>query len=381
MRPLRWDDGTRWDDPNARWGDDGSYVLEPGDPGYVVPPPDPEALPKPKPNHRTMSSNATPTNRIILTSLAHNIHDGQVTYAASVGLLHHLAPGMLAALKNLEGDPAAPAGSAANKGSQLTYRQCVDATGAAEAALRTLSDGPVKTWLDGYRKILEGMHGRRSNSEWQTAGFPPGSTAVPRGHNARQALLNAARSFIGASPGYEATLPQPGGTPLEINANTALALHTQMQTAKTLINTSEAAQVAAKGVRDADVDALFEEVSETIAELRDLLAEDDARWESFGLNIPANPNPPLGVASLTITPAGTGRELLTWPYAVRAEYYRVFVKRGGVDADFINLADAKDLEYTLKDLAPGSTLAAYIVPANDGGQGPASPTVTKVVGG
>jgi hypothetical protein len=38
MRTIHFDDGTRWDDPNARWGDP-SYLLEPGDPGYVAPVP------------------------------------------------------------------------------------------------------------------------------------------------------------------------------------------------------------------------------------------------------------------------------------------------------------------------------------------------------
>ena len=38
MRPVNYDDGTRWDDPNFHWGDP-SYVLEPGDPGYIAPPP------------------------------------------------------------------------------------------------------------------------------------------------------------------------------------------------------------------------------------------------------------------------------------------------------------------------------------------------------
>ncbi len=36
MKTLRWDDGHKWDDKNSRWGDP-SYVLEPGDPGYVPP--------------------------------------------------------------------------------------------------------------------------------------------------------------------------------------------------------------------------------------------------------------------------------------------------------------------------------------------------------
>ena len=54
MRPIRWDDGTRWDDPNARWGSP-SYVLEPGDPGYIAPP---GTLPPPSTKKkRIMSSN------------------------------------------------------------------------------------------------------------------------------------------------------------------------------------------------------------------------------------------------------------------------------------------------------------------------------------
>ena len=36
MRIAHWDEGLTWDDPNLRWGDP-SYLLEPGDPGYVPP--------------------------------------------------------------------------------------------------------------------------------------------------------------------------------------------------------------------------------------------------------------------------------------------------------------------------------------------------------
>jgi hypothetical protein len=133
-------------------------------------------------------------------------------------------------------------------------------------------------------------------------------------------------------------------------------------------------------VHDADIDALFDEVSSTISELEDLLEPTDPRWEIFGLNIPANPNPPEGVATLSVTTAGTGRELAAWPYAVRAEDYRVFLKRVGVDTEFINVADPHDLEYTVRDLTPGSTIEIYVVPINDGGAGAASPTLSKVVG-
>lgn len=378
MRPIRWDDGTRFDDPNARWGDP-AMMLEPGDPGYVLPPPPVSPVTSPL-TRKTMSSNATPANRIVLSALARTIYAGQLTHAASVGLLHHLPPRMDGTLKKLDGDPAAAPLSAANKGSQLVYRDCVDATGDAEAALRVLSDTTAKAWLEGYRKIMEGVHGKKASAGWTAAGFPQGSTAVPRNHDARLLLLNDARAYLVAHPTYEATLPQPSGPALAITAAEALARQTQMQAAKTLVATRSAEQAACKNFRDADVDGLFAEVSGTISELDDLLSDTDPRWEVFGLNIPANPNPPLGVASLAITAAGSGRELLAWPYAVRAVYYRVFLKQVGVDADFVNVADPQDLEYTLKNLTPGASIQAYVVPMNAAGAGAASPTVTKVVG-
>ena len=127
----------------------------------------------------------------------------------------------------------------------------------------------------------------------------------------------------------------------------------------TLINTRTTVQETCKQARDADVKALYAEVSSTIAELRDLLSDTDPRWELFGLNIPANPNPPEGVTTFTLTSAGTGRELGQWSYAVRAEYYRMFLQRVGVDADFANVEDPRDLEFTLKGLTPGTVIKGH----------------------
>jgi hypothetical protein len=38
MKIAYYNSGIRWDDPNLRWGSP-SYILEPGDPGYVPPSP------------------------------------------------------------------------------------------------------------------------------------------------------------------------------------------------------------------------------------------------------------------------------------------------------------------------------------------------------
>jgi hypothetical protein len=143
-------------------------------------------------------------------------------------------------------------------------------------------------------------------------------------------------------------------------------------------------------VRDADVAGLYDEVSATIAELRNLLSVTDPRWELFGLSIPANPTVPEGVGSLTVTAAGVGRLLVAWSYAVRAEYYRVFRKRVEVDDEAVNVAYPRDLEYTLKDLTPGTTVEVFVVPMNGaggggfadgGGRGAVTRSGTRVLGG
>lgn len=58
----------------------------------------------------------------MLTALARRIHQGQTSIGVAVGLHHHTAATMNAAILKLTGDPAALAGSAESKGSQLLYR-------------------------------------------------------------------------------------------------------------------------------------------------------------------------------------------------------------------------------------------------------------------
>ena len=375
MRPLRWDDGTRWNDPNARWSDP-SYVLEPGDPGYVNTSPATGANPNKKGN-RTM--NETPENQRVLLAVAKKIRAGAATLQDVIGLHHHRDTTLTTAILKLEGDPTAAPGSNANKGSQLVYKSCEDAAKDARSALKALSDGTVKNLLSAYRDVLERIHGKKHNAGWAAAGFTD-VVSVPREHDKRQSLLAAMRSYLAANAGYEASLPQPGGTPLAVTAAAALALGTTFQAAFDLINSSEAEQANCKNARDADKKGLFDEVSGTIKELNGLLAADDPRWENFGLNIPANPNPPEPVTAVTLTAVGTGREELAWTAATRATYYRLFVKVDGVDTDFRFLKRDSDLDHTLTDLTPGTTISAYVIAANPGGEAIASPTVTKVVG-
>lgn len=144
------------------------------------------------------------------------------------------------------------------------------------------------------------------------------------------------------------------------NAGTNVTLDDLLAAAFDLINSSEAEQANCKNGRDADKKGLFDEVSGTIKELSSLLSADDPRWENFGLNIPANPNPPEPVTAVTLTAVGTGREELAWTAATRATYYRLLVKVDGVDTDFRFVKRDSDLDHTLTDLTPGTTISGMV---------------------
>lgn len=379
MKTLTWDSGVSWDDPNARWGDP-SYVLEPGDPGYINTGLAPGSQ-KSKTKSTTMSaSNETPRNQKILLAVSRQIIAGMTVLQDTIDLHHHRDTTLGPAMKKLAGDSAAGFGTNANKGSQLVFKELDGSLDAANAAVVALSDGEVKTWLTGYRKVIEGLHGKSLNAGWQAAGFTFEGTQVPRSHDDRQTLLETARAYLAAHPTYEVNLPQLSGPPLAITAAKALALNTDMTTARTVVNTKSAEQELAKNLRDGDYQALYKEVSDTIGELHDQLEDDDPRWEQFGLNIPANPNPPERATGLTLTSAGPGRETAEWQHARRATRYRIFLKIAGVDTEFKSVGSAEDLDFTLKGLTPGATISVYIIAANDAGEADASEIATKVVG-
>ncbi len=58
----------------------------------------------------------------------------------------------------------------------------------------------------------------------------------------------------------------------------------------------------------------------------------------------------------------------------------LFLKQVGIDPEFINVDAPKDLDHVLKGLTPGTTIAVFVRAHNAAGDGPASPSITKVVG-
>lgn len=93
MRIIRYDDGTRWGDPNARWGNP-SYLLEPGDPGYT--PPAASNQPKPKRRMQVTRNSYFPSKLSEMVLWLTNFKNKLPGYAATLGLSAGVATALVA---------------------------------------------------------------------------------------------------------------------------------------------------------------------------------------------------------------------------------------------------------------------------------------------
>ena len=338
-----WDTGT-WD--SGFWD-------EPAAPLFPIAPPK-----KRKTNRRTMASNPTPDNPDILRALADRLADGCHTHEVTIGILQNKEASIRAAIAALV---AADLDLGIKKHAVSTAYDEVQV--ADDAGLVVLTNCKLR---------LGQKLGQRWSSAWEPTGFPSGSTAVPRTQDERFALLGALKAYFTAVPANESA---------EMGATAALcdAAQTTLSDKRQAVVDAEVALNAAFAVRTAAIDALRKRVRGLINELESLIADDDLRWEAFGLNIPANPSAPEPVTSVTAATLGNGRVEVSWPYATRATRYRVETFITGVDTEWQNKASAKDLEVILKGFTAAQVVKIRIIAFNDGGDAAPSPETQVTV--
>ncbi|MEZ5387708.1 MAG: hypothetical protein R3F13_19540 [Prosthecobacter sp.] len=339
-----WDSGS-WD--SGSWDQPSSPPIFPTAP-----------KPKRKLNRRTMASNPTPDNPDVLRALADRMADGCATYEGAIGILQNTEAAMRAAIAALS-----------TTETQLGFKKLELST--ANAALEAADEGNI-TCINNCKLRLKQLLGERWSTAWEPTGFPDNSTKLPTTQDKRFTLLDALKNYFTTMPASESA---------DMGATAALctAAWTAMSDARQGVADAADAQTTALAARDDAVRALRKRVRGLISELETLIADDDPRWEAFGLNIPANPAAPEGIATLTLTTPAAGKIHAEWSYATRMSGTRLLTKRIGLDDDFVNSGTADGLEKTLSGFTAGQTVEIKAVPYNDGGDGPASPTQSIVV--
>lgn len=336
-----WDEGS-WDSGN--WDDPGSVTTLPAK--------------KPKLNRRTMASNPTPDDDAIALALTEDLADGCDALEVTLGIKQNTEAVMRAALA---------AGSAA----RLAYPVAVQVVRDRTEDLR-VTDEAGKTVITNCQLRLSKLFGKSYTSQWGTAGFPNQSVAVPGTQDGRFTLLNALRLYFTANPASESV-------DMEATAAICLTAHTAISNARQALNAAVTAETDALSARKAAMKSLRKRIRGLIDEIGTLIAEDDARYETFGLNVPANPTAPLGIADLTVTAAGGGKIHAAWTYATRMTGTRLRTMRQGIDNDWVNAGTADGLEKTLEGFTAGQVVDVQVIPYNDGGDGPGSPVRTVTV--
>lgn len=304
-----------------------------------------------------MASNPTPEDRAVLVALAEDLADGCDLHEVAIGIKQNTEAAIRAVIT-------------AEANAKLAYGNANTAVDNAYDDLQA-ADAAGAVVLKNCRLRLVKLFGSGYNSSWQTAGFPNQSTAVPDSQDARFALLDSLRVYFTATPASEST-------DMEATAALCLAAHAAISDARQAVNTSETNQSNAKLADAAALKTLRKRVRGLIDELGTLVADDDTRYEAFGLNIPANPSAPEGIGSLSVLPQGGGKAHASWSYATRMTGTRLMGRRVPEETEFSSLGTAPGLEKTLTGLAPGMW-EIFAVPYNDGGDGAPSPTAAITV--
>jgi hypothetical protein len=336
-----WDEGF-WD--SGTWDSPASSSLLP--------------LSNKKFNRRTMASNPTPDDDSVALALTEDLADGCHLLEVTLGIKQNTEAVMRAALD---------AASAA----RLAYPAAVQLV-RDKTALHVTADEAGSTVILNCRLRLVKLFGTQYNNLWGSAGFPNQSTAVPVTMDQRFTLLNALRLYFNANPASESE-------DMEATSDICTTAHTALSNARIALNAAETAETEALKARAAGMKALRKRIRGLISELGQLMPEDDSRYETFGLNIPANPSPPLGIADLTLTTPAPKKIHAAWTYATRMTGTRLRTKRQGIDTDWVNAGTADGLEKTLEGFTAGQVVEVQVIPYNDGGDGPGSPVRTVVV--
>ncbi len=304
-----------------------------------------------------MASNATPEDDDVVIALAEDLADGCQIHELTIGIKQNTEATIRAAI----------AGATAAKLALGAARKALTKAGGFYDIIEQ-KDAEGLVVIRNCRLRLVKLLGTSYNDEWGQAGFPNLSTAVPDTRDARFTLLGALKAYFTANPSAESV-------DMEATAAICTTAHAAVSTARNSVNTGEQAVTDAKAAEAAAMKTLRKRVRGLIDELGQLLADDDSRYEAFGLNIPAQPSAPEGIASLTAVAQGGGKFHGSWPYATRMTGTRIMGKHIGVDDEPHSLGTAEGLEKTFTGLAPGQWELSAIS-YNEGGDGPASPTIT-----
>lgn len=295
-----------------------------------------------------MARNPLPESLDRLFPLATDMIDGVTTIGTATGVVQNTATVLTNVLT------AARSSEAAFQAARLAK---IDATTA-----QTMADSNAKTFIATAKRILIPHLGATWSTAWAQVGYVNGSLEMPSLLNERFTLLGTLRTYLVAQPAHE-------NAPLGITAAAAQLLITASSAARSALNAALQNLATARLAREAAVSTLRTRMRGLISELATLLPADDARWYTFGLSAPGDPETPGVPAAAILTPgiSGSGLLFLDWPDTRRTDRYRVWQKKPG-DPAFTAVATVSESDATFSAQPIGILLEFQITAINAAGE-------------
>ncbi|MDB6029371.1 MAG: hypothetical protein JWM68_5594 [Verrucomicrobiales bacterium] len=220
------------------------------------------------------------------------------------------------------------------------------------------------------RDILKPFLGSQYSLAWEAVGFH-GSLMVPETREEMIRVLECLIAFFTANPTME-------WADRNVTAAHALVLLAAINAANDGVLNQRTAVDDLMTERDEKFESMRKGLRDLINELDHLLDPLDARWLSFGFNKPGAEETPDGVDHVTVALIGPNTAALKWPAPARAQFYHVFRRVVGVDAEPVLVGSPADIDFNMEELPSNSTIEIAVSAVNDGGEGHLSPTVTIV---
>jgi hypothetical protein len=242
--------------------------------------------------------------------------------------------------------------------------------GATEAEQSADANG--QALITTTRDVLKSRLGTRYSQAWYEVGYRNHSLSMPATMEGRLELLKHMSTYFGAHQDQEDPALKVTKQELGIRHDTLGGCITALQGAWT-------AQRAKKKARDVALAALRARLGNLLRELRQLLAADDPRWESFGFNIPADHSTPAAPANLTVIDGLRGHLLVSWDKTRSAERYRVRKQIIGVHDDWVVAKTTSETEADLNTFVTGQRVLLEVTALNGAGESVPSEPVEHVI--
>ncbi|MDB6027772.1 MAG: hypothetical protein JWM68_3995 [Verrucomicrobiales bacterium] len=228
----------------------------------------------------------------------------------------------------------------------------------------------VTKFIRATRDIFKLSWGTQFSELFTALGFSMGTLEIPDSLEDLIGMLLAIKAQLTAHPTQEV------GT--LITAARAQTLLDALTAAQAAIVSQEGEIESKIVIRDEKFEILKKRLSGVYQELRMQLAPLDSRWMKFGLNMPGADETPDQVTGLKVTLIGPMAAATKWEAAVRAAYYRVYIRVLGVDAEYRAIGSPADLDFTIENLPANATVDVVVTAVNNGGEGARSEVIRIV---